>query len=49
METLLSVDKGEWQKEAASIRAYYDSLGAGLPRELWAELEGLETRLSKTE
>jgi len=49
METLLSVDGDEWRKEAASIRSYYQSLGDGLPKELWAELEALEARLSQAE
>ena len=45
MRALLSVDPGEWKKEAADMRAYLERFGSRLPADLVEELKGLEQRL----
>ena len=47
MRRLTDVDKNRWLQEAASIRAYYDTLGDSLPDEIKAQLDALEDRLKK--
>ncbi len=45
---LLKVDHEGWVKEIADVRAeHYPKFGDKMPKELWAELEGLEKRLAK--
>jgi phosphoenolpyruvate carboxykinase (GTP) len=43
---LLAVDREGWLNEVPLIREYYASFGARMPRELSAELDALEKRLS---
>lgn len=45
METLLSVDRDAWKKEAESIREHFIGYGEKVPLELFNELANLETRL----
>jgi phosphoenolpyruvate carboxykinase (GTP) len=46
LKELLTVDREGWKREIADVRAeHYPKFGAKLPKELWAELEGLEARL----
>jgi phosphoenolpyruvate carboxykinase (GTP) len=46
MTEILTVDKDGWRKEIKDIREkHYPKFGAKLPKELAAELEGLEKRL----
>lgn len=47
MAQLLKVDKAEWLKEVESIKEYYAKFGSRLPKELAAQLEALEKRLSE--
>jgi phosphoenolpyruvate carboxykinase (GTP) len=42
---LLSVDVEGWLEEIPLIRAHYARFGERMPRELLAELDGLEKRL----
>ncbi len=47
MKDLLSVDVEGWKKEIADVRAnHYPKFGDKLPKELMAEMEGLESRLN---
>ncbi len=47
MKELLSVDVEGWKKEIADVRAnHYPKFGDKLPKELMAEMEGLEKRLN---
>ncbi|MBM4383540.1 MAG: phosphoenolpyruvate carboxykinase (GTP) [Deltaproteobacteria bacterium] len=46
MNELLAVDREGWANEVPLIREYYASFGARMPRELNAELDALEKRLS---
>ena len=39
------MDTDLWREEAANIREFYKKFGDKLPKELAAELEGLEQRL----
>ena len=45
LASLLTVDADLWREEAANIREFYKKFGDKLPKELAAELEGLEQRL----
>ena len=46
LKELLTVDREGWKREIADVRAeHYPKFGEKLPKELWAELEGLEARL----
>ena len=45
LASLLTVDTDLWREEAANIREFYKKFGDKLPKELAAELEGLEQRL----
>jgi phosphoenolpyruvate carboxykinase (GTP) len=47
MKTLFEIDKDKWLQEAASIRAYFESLGPKLPKELHAQIDALDERLKK--
>ena len=46
MSELLTVNKGEWLNEVASIKEHYARFGSKLPKELANELAALEKRLS---
>jgi len=46
LQRLTKVDLELWIKEAESIRQFYETIGAKLPKELKNELEKLEKRLS---
>ncbi|MBN2812306.1 MAG: phosphoenolpyruvate carboxykinase (GTP), partial [Spirochaetales bacterium] len=47
MKDILSVDVEGWKKEIADVRAnHYPKFGDKLPKELMAEMEGLESRLN---
>jgi phosphoenolpyruvate carboxykinase (GTP) len=45
LDTLLKVDRDEWAEEVPEIRAFFDSFGDRLPRELNASLDILAQRL----
>ena len=45
LETCLKVDEDEWKAEIPSITEWFDKFGDKLPTLLWAELDGLKTRL----
>ena len=45
LSSLLTVDTDLWREEASNIREFYTKFGDKLPKELAAELEGLEQRL----
>jgi phosphoenolpyruvate carboxykinase (GTP) len=47
MKELLRVDKNLWLKEVESIKEHYAKYGSKLPKELKAQLEGLEKRLQE--
>lgn len=48
MDELLKVDIDGWKKEVADIRAnHYPKFGDRMPKELWAFLDRLESRLNK--
>ncbi len=48
MDELLKVDVEGWKKEVADIRAnHYPKFGERMPKELWAFLDRLESRLNK--
>jgi len=47
MEEILAVNKEEWMKEVKSIREHYANYGEKLPKELVAQLDALEKRLSE--
>ncbi len=42
---ILSVDKGLWAADAASIREFYQGFGDRLPQEMWHQLEILEANV----
>ncbi|MBK6672025.1 MAG: phosphoenolpyruvate carboxykinase (GTP) [Proteobacteria bacterium] len=46
VEELLSVKQDAWRKEAADIRTYLGEFGARTPKAMYAELDGVEQRLS---
>ena len=45
MAELLKVNKEEWLNEVESIRKHYANYGAKMPKELFAQLDALESRL----
>ncbi|MBS0386744.1 MAG: phosphoenolpyruvate carboxykinase (GTP) [Proteobacteria bacterium] len=45
LETLLGVDLGAWEEEAALIPAHYEKFGRRLPQRLWDEYAALLARL----
>lgn len=45
MAELLKVNKEEWLKEVESIRKHYANYGPKMPKELFAQLDALESRL----
>ncbi|HOO93768.1 MAG TPA: phosphoenolpyruvate carboxykinase domain-containing protein, partial [Opitutales bacterium] len=48
MDELLKVDVEGWKKEVADIRAnHYPKFGERMPKELWAFLDRLESRLNQ--
>jgi phosphoenolpyruvate carboxykinase (GTP) len=47
LNQLLAVNTDDWQREAASIREYYQRFGNRLPQGLCEELANLEARLEK--
>jgi phosphoenolpyruvate carboxykinase (GTP) len=47
LKQLFEVDRDRWTQEAASIKAYYDTLGEKLPKEIRAQIDALEERLKK--
>jgi phosphoenolpyruvate carboxykinase (GTP) len=47
LESLLAVDKAEWQKESADIGAFFATFGDKLPPELTSQREALLARLQK--
>jgi phosphoenolpyruvate carboxykinase (GTP) len=48
VEECLFVDEDEWRAEVPAITAWFDKFGEKLPTLLWAELDGLKTRLGLT-
>jgi phosphoenolpyruvate carboxykinase (GTP) len=48
VEECLLVDEDEWRAEVPAITAWFDKFGEKLPTLLWAELDGLKTRLGLT-
>ncbi len=44
----LRVDEDEWRAEIPAITEWFDKFGDKLPTLLWAELDGLKTRLGMT-
>ncbi len=46
MDQLLTVDPEVWREEASLIGPHYEKFGDQLPKELWAQLEALQNRLS---
>ena len=49
MDELLNVNKEEWLNEIESIREHYERFEDKLPKELYDELEALETRLRQAQ
>ncbi|HVV30476.1 MAG TPA: phosphoenolpyruvate carboxykinase (GTP) [Mycobacteriales bacterium] len=45
LATLLSVDTGLWKQESALIPEHFERFGEHMPAELWAQYEGLVSRL----
>jgi len=45
---LLRVETDGWLKEIPLIKQYYDQFGERMPKELYAQLDGLKQRLEKT-
>lgn len=45
LKSILTVDKGQWMKEAEGIEEFYKKFGGKLPKELRAELETLKANL----
>ena len=48
VEECLRVDEDEWRAEVPAITEWFDKFGEKLPTLLWAELDGLKTRLGLT-
>jgi phosphoenolpyruvate carboxykinase (GTP) len=48
VEQCLRVDEDEWRAEVPGIAEWFDKFGEKLPTLLWAELDGLKTRLGLT-
>ncbi|HET6685842.1 MAG TPA: phosphoenolpyruvate carboxykinase (GTP) [Jiangellaceae bacterium] len=48
LEECLRVDPDEWKAEVPAITEWFDKFGDKLPTLLWAELDGLKTRLGLT-
>jgi phosphoenolpyruvate carboxykinase (GTP) len=48
IEECLRVDEDDWRAEVPAITEWFDTFGAKLPTLLWAELDGLKTRLGMT-
>ena len=48
LEECLRVDSDEWKAEVPAITEWFDKFGNKLPTLLWAELDGLKTRLGLT-
>ena len=48
LEECLRVDPDEWKAEVPAITEWFDEFGEKLPTLLWAELDGLKTRLGMT-
>ena len=48
IEQCLRVDEDEWRAEVPGIAEWFDKFGQKLPTLLWAELDGLKTRLGMT-
>ena len=48
LEECLRVDSDEWKAEVPAITEWFDKFGDKLPTLLWAELDGLKTRLGLT-
>jgi len=44
---LLGIDHGEWQKELAEHKTFFDSLGGGVPEELLKQREALAARFAQ--
>lgn len=47
LDNLLDVDKDLWKAEVEDIKEFYKQFGNRLPKEMSAQLEGLEARLNK--
>jgi phosphoenolpyruvate carboxykinase (GTP) len=47
LEQILSVDPEQWKGEIPPIREFFDTFGDRLPRELAAQIDALEERLSQ--
>ena len=47
LEQLLAVDAGEWQRELAGEKEFFESLAPNVPEELLAQLQQLEERLGR--
>jgi phosphoenolpyruvate carboxykinase (GTP) len=47
LEQILAVDPEEWKAEIPPIREFFDTFGDRLPRELAAQIDALEERLSQ--
>jgi phosphoenolpyruvate carboxykinase (GTP) len=45
VESCLRVDEEEWQAEVPGITQWFEKFGDKLPTLLWAELDGLKSRL----
>jgi len=45
VEACLRVDAEEWKAEVPGIKQWFEMFGDKLPTLLWAELDGLRTRL----
>ena len=46
LKSILTVDKGQWQKEADGIEEFYKKFGDKLPQELRDELAKLKANLA---
>ena len=45
LQKLFHIDRQDWKDEAASVDAFFKTFGKTLPKEMKAELNGLEKRL----
>ncbi len=45
LQQILTIDNGQWKKEAEGIEEFYKKFGNKLPKELSNELSGLKARL----